>query len=332
MALARDLSSLPRPAQTNADGWAPDPEPRFVQLLAEQWRAEDEAAGPKARAFPEARFRHSDAGGCARAIALSALDVPESDPMDLTGVWNTRLGTLIHEAWQEALAERYPGAGIETKLRSCDGEGAGHIDATITIPGENGHSGFDGPGDALDRPDRIIAFELKTIGGFGFKMAVGERGAPQGPKHEHQVQAALNGKAVDADEVVVGYLSKEAISVNAAAKKKISELGRFCAEWTMTREQFLPLAEAEEARVLRILELVDLGQLPARVFPSPELPHGHRIVDPSTGRWEVRNEDDQVADTGTWWACGYCRFQTLCASMPSGRCSVYEVPDMGGAA
>lgn len=100
----------------------------------------------------------------------------------------------------------------------------------------------------------------------------------------------------------------------------------------MTREQFLPLAEAEEARVLRILELVDLGQLPARVFPSPELPHGHRIVDPSTGRWEVRNEDDQVADTGTWWACGYCRFQTLCASMPSGRCSVYEVPDMGGAA
>jgi len=174
---------------------------------------------------------------------------------------------------------------------------------------------------------KTVCIELKTIGGFGFKMAVGERGAAQGPKREHQIQAALNGKAVDADEVVIGYLSKEAISVGAAARKKISELGRFCAEWSMTREQYLPLAEAEEKRVLRILELVDGGQLPARVFPSPELPAGHRIVDPSTGRWEVRNEDDQVVDTGTFWACnGYCKYQTLCIPMSSGRCSVDEIP------
>lgn len=321
MALMNDLSHLPRPAKTNADGWAPDPEPRFVHLLAEQWQAEDEAAGPKPRAFEDARFRHSDAGACARSIALSALNVPPSDPMDLTGVWNTRLGTLIHEAWQEVLRERYPDALIEPKVRSCDGEGAGHIDATITVEGGS----TDDRGN--DDSPHVIAFELKTIGGFGFKMAVGERGAPQGPKHEHQVQAALNAKAVDADEAVLAYISKEAISVAAAARKKISELGRFCAEWTMTREQYLPLAEAEERRVLRILELVDLGQLPARVFPSPELPKGHRIVDPSTGRWEVRNEDDQVADTGTWWACnGYCKYQTLCIPMSSGRCSVDEIP------
>lgn len=325
MGLKADLSHLPRPAKINADGWAPDPEPRFVHLLAEQWQAEDEAAGPKARAFPDARFRHSDAGGCARAIALSALDVPPSDPMDLTGVWNTRLGTLIHEAWQEVLRQRFPGATVETRVRSADGEGAGHIDATVQVevPRDD-----DGPTYL-----HTVAFELKTIGGFGFKMAVGERGAPQGPKHEHQVQAALNGKAVDADEVVVGYLSKEAISVNAAAKKRISELGRFCAEWTMTREQFLPLADAEEKRVLRILELVDEGTLPARVIPSPELPTGHRIVDPSTGRWEVRNEDDQVADTGTFWACAYCRYQSMCSTMPAERCSVDEVPvELGGAA
>src|SRR5690606_38755958 len=87
----------------------------------------------KARAFPDARFRHSDAGGCARAIALSALDVPESDPMDLTGVWNTRLGTLVHDAWQEVLRQRFPGATVETRVRSANGEGAGHIDAVVRI-------------------------------------------------------------------------------------------------------------------------------------------------------------------------------------------------------
>src|SRR5690606_36302481 len=35
MALAKDLSHLPKPATPKAVAWKPDPEPRFVHLLAE---------------------------------------------------------------------------------------------------------------------------------------------------------------------------------------------------------------------------------------------------------------------------------------------------------
>lgn len=306
--LAADHSNLPK-AERDSHGWKPDPEPRFVHLLAEQWAADDLVAGDFPRASATARFRHSDAGGCARAIAFAALNLPASDPMDLTGTWNTKLGTLIHQAWQAVIAARYPDAQIEPKVISIDGEGAGHIDAVF--------------------PDgKAIAFELKTIGGFGFKMAVGERGDPQGPKSEHVTQAALNGKAVNADEIVIGYLSKEAISVNAAKRKHISELGRFCAEWTLGRDEYEPIAATEEARISGILGLLDQGTLPARKIPSPELPTGAEIVDPTKGMWQI-SRDDKIIDAGTFWACGYCRYQTLCAQTPSGRIPTETLVQLG---
>lgn len=337
MALARDLSTLPKPAKVKADAWSPDAAPRFVHLLVEQWAAEDAAAGSKPRAFSDARFRHSDAGACARKIALAALNVTPSNPMDLTGTWNTRLGTMIHEAWQDALQARYPDALVEPKMRSVDGQGAGHADAfLVTDICDECH----GTGDWSDSREaaapesanfvqrcprcdgdgtgHTVLFELKTIGGFGFKMAVGERGAAQGPKFEHVAQTALNAKGMGADEIVIGYLSKEAMSVAVAARKGFDELGRFCAEWSMPADEFLPIAAAEEQRVAGILELLDGGELAARKIPSPELPRGAVIVDPTVGRWEVRDSDG-LTDTGTFWACQYCNFQDLCTTLESGR-------------
>ena len=305
MALQADLSQLPRPAAQRNTGFAPDENPRFTPALAELWHAENEAAGPKPRATNTARFRHSDAGKCARAIAFSALNLPPTNPMDLPGTWATSLGTIIHELWQEAILTSYPDAEIEPKVSTINGEGAGHIDAVLN----------DG---------RKVAFELKTVGGFAFKMAVGERGAAQGPKHDHIVQASLNGLAVDADEIVIGYLAKEAISTGIAQRKGFSELGRFCAEWTITREQYEPIARTEIARVESILELVDTGVLPARKFPAGELPAGAEIVDPQTGRWEA-HRDGVLVDTGTWWACDYCSHQTRCAGTGSGRVEIAGV-------
>lgn len=328
MSLAKDLSSLPKAQALKSDGHAPDPEPRFVHLLAERWQADNNEAGPKDRAHPDARFRHSDAGACARKVAYAALDVPLSDPMDMTGVHNTSLGTVVHDLWQEVMAERYPDALIEPKVRSCDGAGAGHIDAVVTIP--DGGEWIDVPADDANPSgqggflDKVIEVELKTVGGFAFKMAVGERGAPQGPKFEHKVQSALNAKAANADESVIAYLSKEAISVNAAKKKRISELGRFCAEWTMTRDEYMPLAEAEERRIAGILELLDSGTLPARKVPSPDLPSGAVIVDPASGRWE-EHRGEALVDTGSYWGCGYCSYQTLCTPTPAGRCETAVV-------
>lgn len=300
MPLARDLSDLPTAARTRSDGCPPDETPRFVQALVEAWAAVDD---DKPRAFPDSRFRHSDAGKCARAIAYAALDLPASNPMDLSGTWNTNLGTIVHEAWQEALAARYPDADIEPKVRTD--AGSGHIDAVV------------------DTDDKRIAVELKTIGGFAYKLAVGERGAAQGPKHEHIVQAALNALAVDADEAVIAYLSKEAISVDAAKRKGIGELGRFCAEWTFDRDAYMPVALAEIARVQGILNLLDEGQLPARKIP--DLPTGAVVTDPASGQWRVTDDDGRILDAGTFWMCGYCRFQDTCARTPEGRVAIDEV-------
>lgn len=301
MALAADHSTLPT---ATPDGMDPDPHPRFVQALAEQWAATNDDDKPTALGT---RVRHSDAGKCARAIAYTAAGVPKSDPMDLTGVWNVNLGTVIHEAWQAALAAKYPGAEIEPKVGHDDLDASGHLDAVIR------HDG------------KLIAYELKTIGGYGFKAAIGKarRGTPaEGPKLEHRLQAALNGIARDADEIVIGYLAKECISVGQG--RDMDDLARFAAEWTFDRETYRPWAVAEKDRLNGILRLLDGGELAARKFPAGLLPAGAEIVDPSTGRWEVRR-DDQVADTGTFWACAYCNFRTVCAITEAGRIPVTTV-------
>lgn len=299
MALAADLSHLPKPAKLKADAWAPDAEPRFVNLLVEQWALDNEERNRNYQR--RNRFHLSSAGACARVIALAALDTPDSDPMDLSGIHNVTLGQLLHEQWQASVVAKYPDAEIEFRSITLGGEGSGYADAKITLA--------DGT---------VIVIEFKSIGGFGFKMAVGDRGAAQGPKFEHVLQGAINAVEAGADELVISYLAKETLSVNVAKKKGFTELGRFCAEWTLTRDEFPPLAAAELARVQGILDLLDDGQLPARKIPSPELPRNATIIDPATGRWEVRDADG-LTDTGTAWNCGYCRYQTLCATQEPGR-------------
>lgn len=305
MALAKDLSELPTPAATRGDGFPPDAEPRFVHLLAEQWNADNAArdADYKRRN----RFHLSDAGKCARAIAYAALEVPATNPIDLTGIHNTRIGSILHEAWQDVIRQRMPDAEIEPRFEILDGEGSGYSDLVTT------------------HEDRKVSVELKTLGGFAYKMAIGERGPAQGPKHEHLAQGALNAKAADADELVIAYLAKEVISVNIAKRKKLSELQRFCAEWTLTRDEYMPIAEAEEARVAGILSLLDEGLLPKRAFPVGELPAGHRIVNPGTGGWEVKDDEGQILDAGTFWACAYCKFQDACTATSGERQPIAEV-------
>ncbi len=304
MSLAADHSTLPR-AAAPIEGAVPDAHPRFVGLLAAKWAQQNDDDKPTALGT---RVRHSDAGKCARAISYTAAEIPKSDPMDLTGVWNVSLGTLIHEHWQSALSEQFPGAEIEPKVGHDDLDASGHLDAIIRTT------------------DKVICYELKTIGGFGFKGAIGKagRGRPaEGPKVEHLMQASLNGLACDADEVVIGYLAKECVSINAG--RDLSDLGRFAAEWTFTRDEYEPIAHAEKARLQGILALIDKGELAARKFPGRLLPPGAEITDPATGRWEVHDAEGVLADAGSWWACGYCSFRTLCAKTPSGRVPIESV-------
>jgi hypothetical protein len=293
------------------DGWHPDPEPRFVHLLAEKWAAEDAERGERPHAVPGTRFRHSDAGGCARKLAYKAAGIPRTDPMDVTGTWNTRLGTMIHDAWQSALLLRYPDAEIEV-VSQCFDEGSGSMDALISVSNYLGY----GEGETLR-----VSFELKTVGGYKMKSAIGKirRGTPpEGPSKEHIIQAALNGLAHDADEVVIGYLAKETLSKNY---DDVPDLGKFCAEWTLTREQYEPIARLEIQRVEGILDLLDEGLLAARKVPGTP----GEIVDPTTSRWEQRDSDDMVLDTGSVWNggfCSYCSHFTGCSRTQPGRIDV----------
>ena len=102
-----DKSHLKKPGRDK--GWKPDAEPRFGNLLVEQWHAEGVAGHEEWRAKSTARFRHSDAGACARKVAYAALGV-EGKGMDEPGHFITRLGSEIHEWVQQAIDDKYEGA------------------------------------------------------------------------------------------------------------------------------------------------------------------------------------------------------------------------------
>lgn len=307
MTIKRSVDDLatPRGSSQKTGGWAADGAPRFAHLLAEKWHAENMAAGERPHAVEGTRFRHSDAGGCARKIAYKAAGLPATDPMDITGSWNTRLGTLIHDAWQEALQEAYPHAQIEVTSQAFD-DGSGSMDALIKI---------DVPG-----PDPfaqwVTSYELKTVGGYAYKSAIGKvrRGTPpEGPKHDHIIQASLNALAHNADEVVIGYLGKETLSKNYS---EVDDISKLCAEWTLTREQYEPIARLEIERIEGILKLLDGGEIAARKVPG----YPGVIVNVAEAIYE---KDDEVGPfiMGTIWNgsfCTYCSHYSLCRAQPGG--------------
>lgn len=333
MPVNRDLSSLPRANDAAGQGWVPDSTPRFGQLLAEAWAAKN--AEPKAHALPGSRFRHSDAGACSRAVAYASLDVPVSNPMDLAGFFVAEQGTLLHDAMQAVLKERYgPDCEVEVKAGVHGNWHSGHIDVVITwvpegCPRHNPEGEITAEGCTCPEPV-LVSIEIKSVGGFAFKLAVGNRGPAQGPKWQHVLQSALNAAEVDADESVVLYLSREAVSIQEAGRKGTSELGRFMAEWTQTRDEYLPLAEVELRRIKGILDLLDedyvtkegatvRGMLPARKIPDPEMAGNVVIVDPRKGSWIERDAEGLVVDAGETWQCAYCRWQDVCTLTPAER-------------
>lgn len=312
MAIKRDLSQLPKAKAERKQGWAPDPEPTYGKLLVDAWHDKQE---PRPLADPDARFRHSDAAACSRLVAYAALDIEPTNPMDRAGSFVAEQGHLIHEAWQNVLLQRFGPYVAQVEVEVVEGEMAGHIDAVVVVqvPGKN------------LLPPKIVSIEVKSVGGYAYQLAVGARGAPEGPRHTAVVQGALNARAVNADEMRVIYFSREAISVQTARRKRMPELLRVCSEWTLTRDQYEPIADAEIARVGAILELVDDGMLPRRHIPDPQLPDNHLIVDPREGSWVEQDAAGAVVDTGSAWQCVYCRYQDLCDGHPGTMVAIDEV-------
>lgn len=284
MALKTDLSAL-------AAGMAPDPDPIIATALADAWAKRFEAEDDKPMASAEARVRHSWASMCARRIGYEIAGAPVTEPLTVADHWRFGIGTTVHERWQDVIVEAFPDAEVEVKVTIPEIPSAGHVDLWL--------------------PATKTAVELKSINGFGFKMAIGARGAAEGPRTSALVQGALNAYALGAETLKIVYLSLENLSPRELEKVGVHEWQKFAAEWTFGKDVWLPLAQQEIARLSKILAVIDKGEMPPRAIP--DLPKGARIVNPMKGAWTVETADG-ITETGSTWQCNYCPFQTHCAN------------------
>lgn len=306
--IKKNLSQLPTVSQY--DGVRPDPDPFIGRAIAKAWLAQNYQEG-KAHAVEGSRFRFSMAGTCSRLLQYYDTGVEVTNPPDAADAWRMGLGTMVHTAIQEYFESEfvngvfdcnYYEVEMETKTSIPEISGSGHVDMFFTL--------F----DKDEKPYRKVVVEIKTLNGFGFKMAAtGFKGPAEGPRRDHVKQAALSAYALDADDVIICYVSMENVSPSIAGKYcDDAEFGRFTAQWTYSKAEWMPLAVAEIERVRSILSQIDhpSGGL---VVPTIENDRGVlvQITDPASGRWELL-EDDVLIDSGKAWQCSYCRYRSRC--------------------
>ena len=270
---------------------APPEHRLFVHRIAEAW-----AGGSEAPSQPEGTlWRGSWAGTCARKVAYMTTEQEKTDPPSTADYWRMGLGSVVHELLEPA---------IQTWL---DTDKSVHVEEEVNVEmGLHGHGHVDLVLTSFGTGEKIV-LELKTINGFGYKMAVEKA---EGPRHSHILQGAMYARAVEADMLVIGYLSMENISPNRAESFGIDDIGRFASEWHYPKDQYMPLAAAEEQRLEGIaLQAHKEGPLsiPRRFAHSdPDIPFPAEIDDPRTGAWKWNTS------FGKAWQCRYCDYQSRC--------------------
>ena len=263
----------------------------FVHRIAEAW-----AGGSEAPSQPEGTlWRGSWAGMCARKVAYMTLGEEKTDPPTTADYWRMGLGSVVHELLEPAIKtwlDNDDTVTVEEEISVKLGEyGNGHIDLVLNTT--------DG---------KKIVLELKTINGFGYKMSVEK---DQGPRHSHVLQGSMYAHAVDADLLVIGYLSMENISPQRATSFGIDDIGRFASEWHYPKAEFTQWALDETARlegiVLQVHETGDPKGIARRFAHSdPDIPFPAEISDPKSGAWT------SGTSFGKAWQCRYCDYQTRC--------------------
>jgi len=263
----------------------------FVHRIAEAW-----AGGSEAPSQPEGTlWRGSWAGMCARKVAYMTTKQEQTDPPSTADYWRMGLGSVVHELLEPAIQQW------------LDNDDSVHVEEEVNVElGLHGH----GHVDLIlysKASDEKIVLELKTINGFGYKMAVEK---DQGPRHSHVLQGSMYARAVDADLLVIGYLSMENISPQRAQSFGIDDIGRFASEWHYTKEEFMPFAVSEEQRLEQIV-LAAHADGPTSIsrrfaHTDPDIPFPAEITDPRSGAWI------QGTSFGKAWQCRYCDYQTRC--------------------
>jgi hypothetical protein len=290
-------------------GWPPDKDPVIVQAVMDAWAHAYVDEGSDAKTMREGLYlRASDAGACARALGyrirrrMDDTAAPLSDPPTVADQYRMNTGTLMHEKLGPYLKAAYPGAEVEVlTIREDEPQISMHVDAVIRQPLTTD------PGNG--KKDHVTIVEIKTINGMGFKRMVGalKKGEPaEGPRWNAVVQGALAAYEHDADHLVIMVFALELISKSVAARYDVDELGQMAAQWTLTRDEWEPIAMREQGRMLAALRIVQDGGLPPRSIPDNELPKGNRITNPLTGEWVLEDQAGNVINLGNTWHCDYC--------------------------
>jgi len=310
MPINRDLSDLATGEPEAPESEAPA-KPDVLLPIMESWLAEYIANGEdQLDTALGTQYRASWATMCSRRISYDVLKTPETNPNTIADYWRFKLGTMGHELLQKHIALAFPESKIEldVDMRPLGIDMSAHLDALVPDP--------------LHK-DAWIPIEIKTVGGYAYKLAASTfRGPPEGPRVSAKVQGALSGRALMEDyrimRMLVIDLSLENLSPNLVRSAGLGgELGRFGAQFQYSRDQMIEMADEEVSRIKWIDSFVSKGKPAPRHIPY-EMPRGARIINPKKGAWrltEGEGIEEQIVDMGEYWGCnGYCPYQIQCVA------------------
>jgi hypothetical protein len=262
------------------------------QWMDRQVRLRDEE-GPKPTAFGTP-FRVSDAGACIRKRTFSAAKAFESDEFSSQSYMAFEIGNAIHESIQAAMDECGNGWLFEaevpidlTEITKKVGHGfesfglSGHADGVISEAGGSGWKAI---------------LEVKTVSGYAAKLAW-PSGNDAGPKREHVAQAALYALGVEAESILIVYVSKE------------SDLHEET-DWFGGQTPY----------DIAIDELRHF-QYAARFFANDEI--APAFVPDDHGELKLIHDRPEYQQKGAKpWNCAYCNYNTTCRSLSEHEVSV----------
>jgi hypothetical protein len=267
--------------------------PIVTHLLGAELLEKTKTPKPTARGTG---LRYSSAFSCGRQQSYAAYEAEPTEPVDFAGAWVMGMGTLVHEALQEAISRRFPNAEFEVASEDDTSIVSGSCDAYIPASDL-------GP----DWTGGNVLYELKTMGTYSFDKQVGwnrMRGyvnAPEGPALKAIAQAGMNAlgiereRGVKIDTILMGSITFEALSKQKAERMGVGDENRVLAEFLIERHEWEPLAQSEIDRMSQIAATLQNGFIADRV---------------------ARNDDGSVkmlSPEGSDWNCAYCAFRTVCS-------------------
>lgn len=277
--------------------------PVLTSVLVDELHIKSQVPKPTAKGTP---LRYSSAHACGRQQGYAAFGVSPTEPMDESGAWVTGLGTIVHEALQDAISRRFPSAQFE--VASQIGDVSGSCDALISIHDVGSHYG-----------GTHVLYELKTMGTYNFDKQVGwnrmrgTMGAGEGPAKKAIAQAGMNALGIESENsdirietLIMGSIGFEALSQQKARNMGVSGVDRFLAEFDIPRDEWEPIAREELARMDGFAFNISAGYLPDRI-----------ALDDNSQFLELN-------PNGRGWQCEYCAFRSLCLDDGEGQIRFME--------